>query len=112
MFACDFAVDPLDVVLDLVSKFSTDINFVTQVSHLTDLPAKTHRSYSTAAYVVRVSNEQAKGFQPYWKKPAEPLDELLLPKVICNHQDSKSILNDKRSPFINQPFEKNGCFDL
>ena len=62
VFACHHAVDPLGVAMEILSKFGTDCKHIQAIAYRLIFRS----SFSTETKL-------------FWRKPSDPLDEILFP---------------------------------
>ena len=112
-FACHASSDPNDLVLDLLSKFSVDFKFISEVSYLAELPEKTFRKQQPyLAYTVKVTNFIQDSFDLHWYCQTTSSYEALIPKVIAEVPDIQELLHDEHGPLTCKSIKRNGCNEI
>ena len=68
--ACHHSCDPLDVSIDIVGRFGLDVQHISEVAFVTEMPKGTYRPHATIAYRIRVQNKANTKTQTHiiWKK--------------------------------------------
>ena len=103
VFAVNSYCDPCMFALDIMSKFRTELSFVTKAAYLTELPPGTFRNkQSFIAYLVTVTNEQVESFDIFWGCRSGESFETLLPKNIVEIPDIKELLREKGLSVVSQ----------
>jgi len=85
VFACHHAVDPPGIAMEVLSKFGTDCKYIQAVHFLVDLPKEVLRKHDTIAYRISFRSSFSGEAKLFWKRPSDPLDEILFPKHVLNH---------------------------
>ena len=112
IFACHHGCDPIEVITDMCSKFGTLHGHISDISFLTELKKRTFRPFATVAYRVRICSAPSIGFDLFWRKPHERLDEFLISKAIAGDQRVRDVANDSHGPLVCKSTKANGCFDF
>ena len=112
IFACHHGCDPIEVITEICSKFGTLFCHISNISFLTELRKRTFRPFATVAYKVRICSVLSIGFDLFWRKPHERLDEFLISKAIAEDQRVKDVANDPHGPLVCKSTKANGCFDF
>ena len=112
VFACHHAVDPLGIAMDVLSKFGTDSKYIKAIHFLVDIPKEVLRKYGTIAYRLIFQSSFTGETKLFWTKPSDPLDEILFPKHVLDHEGITEILHDNQGPLKCYSQSRNGCFDI
>ena len=112
VFACHQAVDPFGIAMEVLSKFGTDCKYIQAIHFLVDLPKEVLRKYDTIAYRLIFRSSFSGETKLFWKKPSDPLDEILFPKHVLNHEEITNFLNDNQGSLKCHSQNRNGCFDI
>ena len=88
VLACHSTSDPVDVVIEILGKFSNDFFSLKSVEYLVELPPGTYwKKSSSIAYVVSISNAIQDDLNLFWKNRVNNHKEVLLPKaIVWRHQ--------------------------
>ena len=95
VFACHHAVDPLGIAMEVLSKFGTDCKYIQAIHLLVDLPKEVLRKHDTIDYRLIFRSSFSGETKLFWRKPSDPLDEVLFPKHVLNHEEITNLLNDR-----------------
>ena len=112
VFACHHAVDPFGIAMDVLSKFGTDSKYIKAIHFLVDIPKDVLRKYGTIAYRLIFQSSFTGETKLFWTKPSDPLDEILFPKHVLDHEGITEILHDNQGPLKCYSQSRNGCFDI
>lgn len=113
VFICNSTSDPVEVVLDLIGKFSTEHIFINKAEYLTSLPAGTFRKrVECDAYTIGVTTCRDDSFQLIWKMEPQFFREALIPKAILHDPDIARLLDDRKGPFTCKAYKKNCCREI
>ena len=112
VFACHHAVDPFGIAMEVLSKFDTDCKYIQAIHFLVDVPKEVLSRYDTIAYRLIFQSSFSGETKLSWRKPSDPLDEILFPKHVLNHEESTNLLNDKQGSLKCHSQNRNGCFDI
>ena len=112
VFACHHAVDPFGIAMDVLSKFGTDSKYIKAIHFLVDIPKEVLRKYGTIAYRLIFQSSFIGETKLFWTKPSDPLDEILFPKHVLDHEGITEILHDNQGPLKCYSQSRNGCFDI
>ena len=112
VFACHHAVDPFGIAMDVFSKFGTDSKYIKAIHFLVDIPKDVLRKYGTIAYRLIFQSSFTGETKLFWTKPSDPLDEILFPKHVLDHEGITEILHDNQGPLKCYSQSRNGCFDI
>ena len=112
VFACHHAVDPIAISMDVLSKFGTDSKYIQAIYFLADLPQEVFRKYDTIAYRLVFRSSFSGETKLFWRRPTDPLDEILFPKHVLNSEEVSKILNDRQGSLKCHSQKRNGCFDF
>ena len=109
VFICNSTSDPIEVILDLIGKFSTENIFIFKAKYLTSLPAGTFRKrFECDAYTVEMSTLRDDSFQLIWKKDTQFFKEALIQKLFCMTRTLR-LLDDRKGPFTCKAYKRNCC---
>ena len=84
--ACHHSCDPLDLSIDIVGRFELDIQHVSEVAFVTEMPKGTYRPHAMTAYRIRVQNKVRSKAHVIWKKQQEQFDDFIIPKYIAGQE--------------------------
>ena len=112
VFACHHAVDPFGIAMEVLSKFGTDSKYIQAIHFLVDIPKEVLRKYDTIAYRLIFQSSYIGETKLFWRKPSDPLDEILFPKHVLDHEEVANLLNDNKGPLKCHSQNRNGCFDI
>ena len=112
VFACHHAVDPFGIAMEVLSKFGTDSKRIKAIHFLVDIPKEVLRKYDTVAYRLIFQSSFIGETKLFWKKPSDPLDEILFPKHVLDHEGITDILHDNQGSLKCYSQNRNGCFDI
>ena len=112
VFACHHAVDPFGIAMEVLSKFGTDSRYIKAIHFLVDIPKEVLRKYDTIAYRLIFQSSYTGETKLFWKKPSDPLDEILFPKHVLDHEGITNLLNDNQGSLKCHSQNRNGCFDI
>ena len=90
VFACHHAVDPFGIAMEVLSKFGTDSKYIKAIHFLVDIPKDVLRKYGTVAYRLIFQSSFIGETKLFWAKPSDPLDEILFPKHVLDHEGNSS----------------------
>ena len=112
VFACHHAVDPFGIAMEVLSKFGTDSKYIKAIHFLVDIPKDVLRKYGTVAYRLVFQSSFIGETKLFWTKPSDPLDEILFPKHVLDHESITDILHDNQGSLKCYSQNRNGCFDI
>ena len=112
VFACHHAVDPFGIAMEVLSKFGTDSKYIKAIHFLVDIPKEVLRKYDTVAYRLIFQSSFIGETKLFWKKLSDPLDEILFPKHVLDHEGIADILHDNQRSLKCYSQNRNGCFDI
>ena len=112
VFACHHAVDPFGIAMEVLSKFGTDSKYIQAIHFLVDIPKEVLRKYDTIAYRLIFQSSFSGETKLFWRKPSDPLDEILFPKHVLDHEGITNLLNDNQGSLKCHSQNRNGCFDI
>ena len=112
LFACHHAVDPFGIAMEILGKFGTDSKYIKAIHFLVDIPKDVLRKYGTVAYRLIFQSSFIGETKLFWTKPSDPLDEMLFPKHVLDHEGITDILHDNQGSLKCYSQGRNGCFDI
>ena len=112
VFACHHAVDPFGIAMEILGKFGTDSKYIKAIHFLVDIPKDVLRKYGTVAYRLIFQSSFIGETKLFWTKPSDPLDEMLFPKHVLDHEGITDILHDNQGSLKCYSQGRNGCFDI
>ena len=112
VFACHHAVDPFGIAMEVLSKFGTDSKYIQAIHFLVDIPKEVLRKYDTIAYRLIFQSSYSGETKLFWRKPSDPLDEILFPEHVLDHEGITNLLNDNQGSLKCHSQNRNGCFDI
>ena len=112
VFACHHAVDPFGIAMEALNKFGTDSKYIKAIHFLVDIPKEVLRKYGTVAYRLIFQSSFIGETKLFWTKPSDPLDEILFPKHVLDHEGITDILHDNQGSLKCYTQSRNGCFDI
>ena len=98
--------------MEVLSKFGTDSRYIKAIHFLVDIPKEVLRKYDTIAYRLIFQSSYTGETKLFWKKPSDPLDEILFPKHVLDHEGITNLLNDNQGSLKCHSQNRNGCFDI
>ena len=112
VFACHHAVDPFGIAMEILGKFGTDSKYIKAIHFLVDIPKDVLRKYGTVACRLIFQSSFIGETKLFWTKPSDPLDEMLFPKHVLDHEGITDILHDNQGSLKCYSQGRNGCFDI
>ena len=88
------------------------VNISRLSTFLLTFPKMFLRKYGTVAYRLIFQSSFIGETKLFWTKPSDPLDEILFPKHVLDHEGITDILHDNQGSLKCYSQSRNGCFDI
>ena len=95
-----------------IDSIKKDCKYIQAIHLLVDLPKEVLRKHHTIAYRLIFRSSFSGETKLFWRKPSDPLDEILFPKHVLNHEEITNLLNDNQGSLKCHSQRRNGCFDI
>ena len=88
------------------------VNISRLSTFLSTFPKMFFEKYGTVAYRLIFQSSFIRETKLFWTKPSDPLDEILFPKHVLDHEGITDILHDNQGSLKCYSQSRNGCFDI